>query len=71
MKLKEYIEGLGVNTMMKSDILSKLIELESLNLYFKTMLGVELEITVESAEVPEGRFYGKGIVEMLTPNTNK
>lgn len=65
MKLKEYIQNMPPTTMMKRDILTKLVELESLNLYFKTMLGVELEITVSPAEVPEGRFYGKGIVEML------
>jgi hypothetical protein len=65
MELKEFIEGLGVQTMMKRDILSKLIELESLNLYFRTMLGVELEITVKPAEVPEGRFLGKGVADLL------
>jgi hypothetical protein len=47
------------------NLLSKLVELESIEKWILVMYGVELEIYVKPAEVPEGRFYGKGIVEAL------
>ena len=71
MKLKEYIDSVGLHIVMKTDIVKKLMELEALDNYFSTMLGVELEITVKPVKVKEGRWYGVGLAEEVRNITLK
>ena len=65
MKIKDYIEQAGIHKIMKQGVMVKLLELEALENYMITMLGVEFEITVKPVEVREGRFYGKGLAESI------
>lgn len=71
--LKEYIEEIikikPTDLIMKhSGVMIKLLELEAIENYFISMLGIELEIKVKPVKTPEGRFYGKGVVEELIKN---
>ncbi len=63
MNLKEYIKGAGLHMLMKKDVVTKLLELESISNWMTVMLGVELDILVKPTEPKEGRFYGKGLAE--------
>ncbi len=65
MKLKEFIKESGIHTLMKKDVLSKLIELEAIDNWMQVMLGVELDINVNPIKPREGRFYGVANVEDL------
>lgn len=65
MKLKEFIQEAGILKLMQKDVISKLIELESIDNWMQVMLGVELDINVNPVKPKEGRFYGVGNVEDL------
>ena len=68
--LKQYIEGMIEDETVNmptvySSVFPKLLELEAIENYLIAILGIELEITIKPVKTPEGRFYGKGMVEEL------
>lgn len=66
MPLRQFMEETFNDTPIDGlKLASKLIELESIENWLRLMYGVELEIDVVPAEVPDGRFYGKSIAESL------
>ena len=66
MTLKEFLEGASKNSPMKTlQLAEKLIELESIERYIQLVYGVELAIYVNPVPAPEGRFYGKSILDKL------
>ena len=65
MKLKDYIEEMGIVKLMSKDVMTKLLELESISNWMSVMLGVELDITVNPVIPKEGRFYGKSLVDKM------
>jgi len=70
MTLNEYLDGLmktdSLVILKTSGLFQKVLDLESLDRYFQTMLGVSLEINVKPIEKPGGRWWGKDITEVLT-----
>lgn len=70
MKLKEYLEGMvkdspTVMFAMGSGLYEQMLNLETVGKYFELMFGIELQIEVKSITRPEGRFYGRGLVDEL------
>lgn len=66
MTLKEFMEEIfkeGVFQAMNTA--RDLIELEAIEQRINLLWGVELEIRVKPAEIKEGRFYGKGIIDAV------
>lgn len=64
--LKELIEKqMKISPIGAMQCLNKLVELEAIENWLNTMYGIELEIKVKPAEKREGRFYGKGLTEMI------
>jgi len=65
MTIKEYIDGLPLHHIMGTQVVQKLVELESIDRYLNVMLGVGIDVNIKPVEMPESRFYGRGIVEQV------
>jgi hypothetical protein len=67
MKLKKYIDQVVKDSpaTFMFQVAIKIMELEALSNYFELMYGVELDINVKPIKRPEGRFYGKSLIDEL------
>ena len=68
--LKQFTEEMLKNPVMfikghTFNLAEKLLELESIENWLIAMYGIELDIKVRPIEKKEGRFYGKGLVDMI------
>lgn len=66
MTLNQWFTGLWKeNPMIAMKATPKLLELASIQDYFTTMYGIEIEINVLPAKIQKGRWWSKGIAEEI------
>lgn len=72
MTLKEFMEVTFKKNMFQAmNTARDLIELEAIEQRINIIWGVELEIKVKPAQINEGRFYGKSVIEAVSKDFPK